>query len=55
VSALNKHWRPVSVDEFLHGMDAPATRNAIVVAQLSDGLKNWIWEEPKKDGLVWLS
>ena len=55
MSALNKHWRPVSEDEFLHGMDAPATRNAIVVAQFSDGLKNWIWEELEKDGLVWLS
>lgn len=45
----------MTTHEFLHEMDAPATRNAIVVAQFPEGVRNWIWEEPQRDGLVWLS
>jgi hypothetical protein len=55
VSALNKYWRPLTVQEYLHGMDVNDVRNAVTVAQFTEGVSNWIWEEQKKDGLVWLS
>ena len=49
VAALNKHWRPLSDYEYLHEMDLPSTQNAVTVAQMSEGLIDWIWEPEKKD------
>ena len=55
VAALNKYWRPVAVDEYLHGMDLPATENAVTVAGMPKEITEWIWEPVKKKGLVWKS
>lgn len=55
VAALNKYWRPLQVDEYLHQMDVPATRNAITVAGFPEEVYKWIWEPAKKEGLVWTS
>ena len=55
VAALNKYWRPVSLQEYLHEMDLPATENAVMVAGIPKPIMAWIWEEPMKDGLVWTS
>jgi hypothetical protein len=49
IAALNKHWRPLSVEEYLHEMDVPATSNAVTVAEMSEALFDWIWEPQKRD------
>lgn len=55
ISALNKYWRPIDLDEYLHKMDVPAVQNAVMVAGMPEGITGWIWEEKKPEGLVWLS
>jgi hypothetical protein len=55
IAALNKYWRPLSEEEYLHKMDLPATENAIMVAAFPKKVVGWIWQEPVKDGLVWTS
>lgn len=50
---MNKHWRPVTEREYLHGMDLPATENAVIVSGFPKELVEWIWEEKRKPGLVW--
>lgn len=46
---MNKHYRPLSTHEYLHEMDLPATQNAVTVAQMNEGLIDWVWEPQKKD------
>lgn len=55
VAALNKYWRPVTVDEYLHRMDLPATENAVTVSAMPKEVVDWIWEPATKKGLVWKS
>jgi hypothetical protein len=47
---LNKHWRALTVDEYLHKMDIPATNNAVIVSCFPENIIDWIWEEEKKVG-----
>lgn len=55
IAALNKYWRPLGLEEYLHKMDLPATENAIAVAGFPKKVVGWIWEEQVRDGLVWTS
>jgi len=50
LAALNKYWRPVTEREYLHGMDIPATNNAIAVAGFPKEIGQWVWVEPKEYG-----
>jgi hypothetical protein len=43
IAALNKHWRPLSYDQFWHEMDLTMTNNAIYVAGFSRELIDAIW------------
>ena len=44
IAALNKYWRPIDLDYYLHKMDLPGVRNAIAVAGMPKEVSDWIWE-----------
>jgi hypothetical protein len=50
LSALNKYWRALPEDEYLHKMDIPDTNCAIQVSSFPKEIAEWIWEEEKKEG-----
>lgn len=50
VAALNKYWRPLPVDEYLHKMGIPETENAIAVSGMPESVADWIWEPVLNEG-----
>lgn len=50
VAALNKYWRPLSEDEYLHQMDIKMTEDAAEAAEFPKHVIERIWEEKKKPG-----
>lgn len=44
MSALNKHWRPLSTEEYLDKMDIIDTVNACKVAEIPQRLADEIWK-----------
>lgn len=50
IAALNKHWRPLTLDEYLHKMGLPETHDAIAVACFTEAVADWIWEPVLSEG-----
>lgn len=45
IAALNKYYRPVSVDEFYNVWDLPTCQNAVDVAEFPEHIAKYIFEE----------
>jgi len=44
LSALNKHFRSVSYNEYMDEWDLPFTTNAVAAAEFPKNVETWIWE-----------
>lgn len=47
LAALNKYFRPVSREEYLHQWDLTMTQNAIALACFPKEIEAMIWEEDR--------
>ena len=53
ISALSKHWSPLTEHKYWHEMDIPMVNNAVSIAGFPKEVLDWIWEKKRAAFEIW--